>query len=134
MNDRTGHSFAELVSFKLAALVALPVTAALLAWSPSLALGFALGVTAALVGAYFSWLHLSKLSQQIEEKSQSQIQRSAAGGTLANVALMAVVLAVAANVPWLNVLATAAGLFVVKLLAGLTLFLRRSLWKKLVKR
>ncbi len=126
MNERTGLGFAELVSFKLTAVVVLPVSAALWAWGAPLALGFALGATAAMVGAYFSWLHLHKLSQQLESKSAGQLQRSAAGGTLANVALMAVVLAVAAAAPWLDVVSTAAGLFTTKLLAGLTLFLRRS--------
>jgi len=126
MNERTGEGFVELVSLKFSIPLLLLVVVALLNWELSLGLGVALGGAAGLVGAYFSWLHLKKLSEQMYEKTGSQVQRAAIGGTLASILLMTVVLAAGALLPWLNVFAVAGGLFLPKLVIGLSPFLRRS--------
>jgi len=131
MNQRTSRSdFVELASLKLVGPLALFVFVALFNWGTALALGFALGVLGGGVGSYFSWLHFNQLAQQTENKSPSQVQRAAWGGTLASVALMATVLAVAAYAPWLDVLACAVGLLLPKLLIGLSPFLRRTSWRR----
>lgn len=126
MNERTSEGFVQLASLKLSGPIFLLIVVALLNWGLALGLGFALGAAAGLAGAYFSWMHLKKLSEQLHEKTGSQVQRAAFGGTLAGIALMALVLAVAALLPWLNLFATAAGLFAPRLLIGLSPFLRRS--------
>lgn len=126
MNQRTSHNdFAEVASLKVGLPLLLLIVVALFIWGAALALGFALGALGGLVSSYFSWLHLVKIAENMDKKSPGQVQRAAFGGTLASVALMALVLAAAAAVPWLNLYTTAAGLFAPKLLIGLFPFLRR---------
>lgn len=127
MNQRTSHNdFVELASLKLGLPVLLLIGVGLFNWGVPLALGFVLGALGGWVSSYFSWLHLVKIAENMDEKSQGHLQRAAFGGTLASVALMALVLAAAATAPWLNLYTTAAGLFAPKLLIGLFPFLRRT--------
>lgn len=126
MSERTLAGFAESVALKLSVPTLLFISLILLNWELSWSLGFILGGAGGLLGSYFTWLHWQKLSEQFQNnKTESQFQQSAWGGTLASVALMAVVLFVSAMSPWLNLFATAAGLFVTKIFIGLTPFLRR---------
>lgn len=127
MSDRVNRvDFAELTWLRLSVPLFVLVTLALMAWNASWGLGYALGAAGALLGAYFSWLHVQKLSENLTSKNQGQIQRSAFGGGFAGVLLMAVVLAVSAWTAWLNVFATAAGLFFTRLWLGIMPIVRRE--------
>jgi len=126
MSERTLDGFAELVALKFSLPTLLFISLVLFNWHFSWSLGFLLGGAGGLLGSYFTWVHWQKLSEKFENKSESQFHQSAWGGTLASVALMAVVLFVSATSPWLDLFAAAAGLFVTKIFIGLTPFLRRT--------
>lgn len=119
MNERVNPvDFAELTWLRFSVPFFVVIALALMGWNLSWGLGYALGAAGGLLGSYFSWLHLQKLSESLDSKSQGQLQRGAFGGGLAGVLLMAVVLGISVGTSWLNVYATAAGLFFTKLWSG----------------
>ncbi|HEY5595749.1 MAG TPA: hypothetical protein VIL47_00605 [Candidatus Bipolaricaulota bacterium] len=127
MNDHVNPvDFAELTWLRFSVPFFVLVTLALMGWDSSWGLGYALGAAGGLLGSYFSWLHLQKLAESLSSKSQGQLQRSAFGGGLAGVLLMAAVLGVSISTSWLNAYATAAGLFFTKLWIGLMPIVRRG--------
>lgn len=117
------YGFVELASLPVLVPVLVFTSAALWLWGLSWALGFALGAGGALLGAYFSLLHLRKLFR--EPPDERRLRRGAASGALAGIAFMAGVLAASVLIPWLDFIAVAAGLLATKLLIGLTPTLRR---------
>lgn len=127
MSDRVNPvDFAELTWLRFSVPFFTLIALALMGWDLSWGLGYALGAAGGVVGSYFSWLHLQKLAEGLGSKSQGQLQRGAFGGGVAGVLLMAVVLGVSAWTSWLNVYATAAGLFFTKLWIGLMPIVRRN--------
>lgn len=127
MNERVNPvDFAELTWLRFSVPFFALIALALMGWDLSWGLGYALGAAGGLLGSYFSWLHLQKLSESLTTKSRGQVQRSAFSGGLAGVLLMAVVLGFSVWTSWLNVYATAAGLFFTKLWIGVMPMVRRG--------
>ena len=66
MNDRVNPvDFAELTRLRFSVPCFFLIALALMGWDVSWGLGYALGAAGGLLGSYFSWLHLQKLSESL---------------------------------------------------------------------